>query len=270
MKPWMAAYLISIATACCIFFLVGGLPAGKRFTKKDAYRYFKKFGYMKMSDDENSNVTFRRSVEKVQKFAGANQTGDLNDETINLLMTPRCQNPDVFEKKNRTKRFLLAEPWPSTNLTYKLANYPNKTINLTNSGIDKIIRNSLATWAIYAPKLSFSLISSTSSRKAVINLKFARLDHGDGSSFDGPGGVLAHAFYPTDGEVHFDADESWSTATNSGANFDWVAIHEIGHALGLDHSSVKGSIMYPYYTGFKANLTLSLDDIAGIQELYPV
>ncbi|KAL8132405.1 hypothetical protein AgCh_008054 [Apium graveolens] len=45
---------------------------------------------------------------------------------------------------------------------------------------------------------------------SIITIGFASGYHGDGSSFDGPGGTLAHAFAPTDGRLHCDADESWA------------------------------------------------------------
>ena len=45
-----------------------------------------------------------------------------------------------------------------------------------------------------------------------------------------------------------------------------VAIHEIGHNLGLDHSNVKRSIMYPFIQNDVQ--ALHADDINGIQNLY--
>lgn len=90
--------------------------------------------------------------------------------------------------------------------------------------------------------------------------------HGDNYYFDGKGGVLAHAFPPFGtalaGDIHFDAVEAW--------NIDYglftVALHEIGHSLGLAHSKISQSVMYPTHSENK--IKLHWDDRDGINELY--
>lgn len=52
-----------------------------------------------------------------------------------------------------------------------------------------------------------------------------------------------------------------------GVNFYSVAIHEMGHSLGLGHSSEPNSIMNPYYTGPQPQ-DIGYDDILGMHSLY--
>lgn len=46
-----------------------------------------------------------------------------------------------------------------------------------------------------------------------------------------------------------------------------VAAHELGHALGMSHSSDPGALMYAAYS-YSEGFPLAEDDIDGIQDLY--
>ena len=47
-----------------------------------------------------------------------------------------------------------------------------------------------------------------------------------------------------------------------------MALHELGHSLGLGHTNVPNSIMQPFYNPYL--MDLGEDDIAGVQKLYGI
>lgn len=86
--------------------------------------------------------------------------------------------------------------------------------------------------------------------------------------FTFPGGVLAHAFDPPDGRIHLDDDETWGFHQTEGPEIEVVLTHELGHALGLGHSFVQGSVMSPFFINYRPGFSLHIDDIAAMQYLY--
>lgn len=73
------------------------------------------------------------------------------------------------------------------------------------------------------------------------------------------------------GDIHFDNGDPWEViGTPSAPDVLGILTHEIGHALGLGHSSIVDATMFPAAPRRSGPGTgrLHTDDIAGIQAIY--
>src|SRR3954454_21584768 len=67
------------------------------------------------------------------------------------------------------------------------------------------------------------------------------------------------------GDMFFNTSQSWQI---NGTTYDLmtVAVHELGHAIGMGHSSDSTAAMYPAYNGTKE--AVNTDDTSGIRTIY--
>lgn len=98
---------------------------------------------------------------------------------------------------------------------------------------------------------------------------------------DTGGSTIAETYWYSSGTrfvdadvVFHEADHAFTTASYgcSGSQYyiENTGIHELGHVLGLAHSSVDTATMWPYSSYCETvRETLDADDIAGLQSLYP-
>ncbi|KAI3726055.1 hypothetical protein L1987_65852 [Smallanthus sonchifolius] len=290
MKTLMASKLTFLCILLFLFSLSKGndtikhLQGCKRGSKVQGLHevklYLARFGYLNYQrthdhvnplQNNEFDEELEAAVKDYQSFYHLNATGTLDGPTISQMLMPRCGQPDKENSHNHETKllhtvshyqFFQNRPrWPQSksHLTYAFAsNYPNNYVPPVVSAFNK--------WASETRYFTFTRVNSVTS--ADLKISWERGDHGDGYPFPPGTPIVAHAFAPTDGRFHYNADQNWFIGARPNFNdVETVALHEIGHLLGLGHSQFERAIMWSYIPS-GAVKGLDSDDIQGIQALY--
>jgi matrixin len=164
--------------------------------------------------------------------------------------------------------------WPTTPITVRVYNVGNSTISDGSGGVNATV-NAIRAWGIIS--------SSTTSSPAVRGTAPATIMLNTNGGIC-TGSCLAatltgyYTTQPGDDRI-YDADiytntafqyfSSGEPACSGEYDIDGIMTHEVGHVIGLGHSSVSGATMFPSVSACNtANRSLEADDRAGRDDLY--
>jgi hypothetical protein len=166
--------------------------------------------------------------------------------------------------------------WSITPGTATAAGYPYVPLDtFLPSGYEAHLQWAFAQWSAVS-NIQFQEVSdngaaiATTPNAGVIRISGIALDSASGvmAQTSGPIGPESEAAFAYASTVRFTSTLPWSYSDNGpGYNFDRVALHEIGHLLGLQHETSIPALMNPTYSTALA-LGLQADDSAGAQFIY--
>ena len=233
--------------------------------------YLERFGYLGASTARDVGVLddpTAGALRKFQEFFHLPVTGVFDDATREAMMRPRCGLPDM---RGGELEFATQCAWADRSLTFA---FDTGTDDVAGTAEFDAIRRAIQTWQTVGG-LTFTEVALGSSTDIRIGWRpAADPDHSM------VGGILAHADFPPGCSVitntlpkpvHFDDSEHvWSVGAVANAfDIETVALHELGHIVGLAHSSVAGSVMAPTVSSNFTKRVLTQDDLDGFRSLYP-
>lgn len=242
-------------------------------------RYLKHYDYADSSsftiDDTFDDATCE-ALRKFQAWFTLDETGRLDGPTKAALTQPRC----AHSRANPLAANTISK-WNKEGLTYTFGPLSQ---DLPEEACKAAVRRAFDSWERAGVGLTFTVAADGATPDIHIDWRDAldpdlvRLDpSGQGMV----GGTLAHADFPGNGSMivengqpplplHFDDEEHvWVDGAVANAfDIETVALHEIGHCLGLLHSDDPNAVMAPTVADNFLKRRLQRDDLTGIRELY--
>jgi peptidoglycan hydrolase-like protein with peptidoglycan-binding domain len=202
-----------------------------------------------------NDVYDERTAEAVRAFQrsfGLPESGMVDDASRGIMVQARCGVPDMADPDDSNKWDITANDWSSTDLTWRLMHTNGQCeVNamagcMNQAQAEAAITAAFATWQ-GPSRHTFTKTTGA----AVIEIRF-KSTRANGTAW---GAALAHAYLPADGgDVTINSNQYFSGASPTpGGYYDLqsVLVHELGHSLGIHHTSVISPfggatpIMYP-------------------------
>jgi hypothetical protein len=251
--------------------IIAAAPALERTQRHSAMNevqtYLKRYGYYLATDSAEPGIldeATAAAIARFQHYYHLPETGDFDPVTRDAMARLRlCGHSDLQDGL----RFRIACPWDRLTLSFAFA---NGTPDIVGDEEFNAVRRAFATWAATG---YFRFKEVSLGQKPDIMIKWIDPN----SPEDGFDDAMAHADFPLGCSVvvdhlpkpiHFNESVSWSLQMGGFlvTDVETVALHEIGHILGLQHSDVNGAVM-KVEIGIQKR-TLHADDRAGLQALY--
>ncbi|MFS7997971.1 putative matrilysin [Helianthus anomalus] len=207
--------------------------------------YLNQFGYITNNNSNNKfndyfDDALEHAIKIYQKSFNLNTTGILDSSTINQMVKPRCGVPDIVNGTALMYEHPYIAIYPEIpeagNFTYAF-----DPKNKLSNDIKQVFTNAFKQWSKWS-QLMF--IEDSSYFGADIKIGFYASDHGDSEPFEECSG------------------------SGTAIDLETVVVHEIGHVLGLGHSSVEDVVMFPTMPSGVRKVKLNDDDIDCAANFY--
>ncbi|KAF5305667.1 hypothetical protein FQA39_LY09156 [Lamprigera yunnana] len=209
--------------------------------------YLNRYGYFNGQDgsgltiEDVNSLKFIFDLNKFQAYYKLENTKTINDETLEVIKTPRCGMTDIAASFNLKRTF-----WRKNPILWHFCGATNKQI--------KVATVAFQLWEKYA---NFNVQQSFENPNIIISFKYKDLKERDSKrcGFTLDNSELAHACFPpaddSVSEIHINQNKDWNEElydiSKDKLSLFITLAHKIGHAIGIDHSPIHQSLMHSVY-----------------------